>query len=458
MRWGRIAIIALLIGLPILASWVYRVWTSIPAKIVIAAGPADGRYLVVAHSLARALEQQYGIEVEVLETSGSLQNRQLIESGDADLALYQHGAGEDRPDRESTDGSALKSIGNVYSEVVHVIGRDGISLETPDDWRALRIAVGASDSGDYTTSLALLKHLNLTESDVDARHPTYPEMIEQLRAEGLDAAVVTMGLGAPALESLLGDPENPAARLHSIPFRDAFAANRRSAIPFEIPRGLYHTRAPAEPKEVIETIAFRAQLLIHGRSRVALSEAVTEVLLSERFQVDANLNELFKEGAEFARESPEFPLHRGAVNIYDPNLKPLLNSDFVESLEGLRSFIVSLVITGYVLFRWYRERRRRKQEHRMDRYIQRVLVIEQQQLDCDQVAGRDDTEKLQKLLDDVTQLRQDALGVFSAHEINEDRAVDCFIEMCHALSDKINAKLTRQRLDAGFRKLARMDE
>jgi hypothetical protein len=50
------------------------------------------------------------------------------------------------------------------------------------------------------------------------------------------------------------------------------------------------------------------------------------------------------------------------------------------------------------------------------------------------------------MLDQVTELRQEALSEFTAHELNEDRAVDCFIEMCHALSDKINAKLTRATL------------
>ncbi len=35
----------------------------------------------------------------------------------------------------------------------------------------------------------------------------------------------------------------------------------------------------------------------------------------------------------------------------------------------------------------------------------------------------------------------------SAHELTEDRAGDSFVSMCHALSHKINAKISRQRLD-----------
>ena len=62
-------------------------------------------------------------------------------------------------------------------------------------------------------------------------------------------------------------------------------------------------------------------------------------------------------------------------------------------------------------------------------------------------------DALQKMLDDVTFLRRDALSEFSAHELKEDRATDCFLEMCHSLSDKINAKLSRQRLDQRMNEL-----
>ena len=48
----------------------------------------------------------------------------------------------------------------------------------------------------------------------------------------------------------------------------------------------------------------------------------------------------------------------------------------------------------------------------------------------------------------MTFLRQTALREFSIHELNEDRGADCFIEMCHDLSNKINAKISRQRLDS----------
>ena len=104
---------------------------------------------------------------------------------------------------------------------------------------------------------------------------------------------------------------------------------------------------------------------------------------------------------------------------------------------------MSLLAAGWLLRRWWVRRQIRSQEHRLDRYIRELLNLEQAQMEVDGEGGPEESKTLQSMLDRVTVLRQEALAEFTAHELSEDRAVDCFIEMCHALSDKINAKLTR---------------
>ena len=42
----------------------------------------------------------------------------------------------------------------------------------------------------------------------------------------------------------------------------------------------------------------------------------------------------------------------------------------------------------------------------------------------------------------------------AACPVTEDRAAECFVQMCHALSNKINAKISRQRLDAKLSQIA----
>ena len=80
--------------------------------------------------------------------------------------------------------------------------------------------------------------------------------------------------------------------------------------------------------------------------------------------------------------------------------------------------------------------------------------IERRQMPLDESASGEDVGELQGLLDEVTSLRQEALSTFTAHHLNEDRGAECFIHMCHALSDKINSKLTRQQQSRLFGELA----
>jgi hypothetical protein len=51
-------------------------------------------------------------------------------------------------------------------------------------------------------------------------------------------------------------------------------------------------------------------------------------------------------------------------------------------------------------------------------------------------------------------LKQEAFRFFTAHEINEELAFSCFVQMCDGLTDKINAKLSRVRLHRRFDELS----
>ena len=136
--------------------------------------------------------------------------------------------------------------------------------------------------------------------------------------------------------------------------------------------------------------------------------------------------------------------------MYDP----AFDIHLVESLDAIYSLVASMLIATYFTVRWFTKRRASNRAHKLDKYVHSLLDIEQQQIGLDENPEVDDMKKLQELLDAVTILRQEALREFTAHELKEDRSVDCFIHMCHALSDKINAKISRQRMNQCFEGLA----
>ena len=448
MKYIKLVLAFALLAALLTGGLLYRAATRVPSRIVIAAGPAGGNYFQLSQEIATRLEQNLGTKVEVLESRGALDNLHRIQDGLVDFALYQPDTARGRDEEENPDAAAF--VANLYSEVLHIFAAPNSGIESAVDLRGKKVAIGSRDSGDFSINRTLLEHLGIGLNEINVVDVVYRDIPKLLQSGQLDAACMAGGLHSPAFVQTAAVP---GVRLIPIPFAEAMALHHVSTFPSSIPAGFYRSDAPVLPDSEIKTVSRRAKLLTRPDAPTVLVEAVTNVVMDEHFQRSNELHELFDKGKSFAMANPEFPIHPGAEHIYNPELKPLLNPDFVDATEGLRSFFFSLLVAGWLLARWLRERRLKQDEHELDQFVRRVLDIERRQLGLDEDESGNDVEQLQRLLDEVTQLRQEALGEFNAHSMNEDPSVACFVQMCHALSNKINAKLTRQRTDRQIRLL-----
>jgi TRAP transporter TAXI family solute receptor len=447
----RVAVVAALLLLPFIVRVLYVQLTALPDEVIVATGPADGRYRQIGEGLKAELRRRHPrMTVTLKETDCSLENLQLLQRGEVDFALYQTDTESILQEAPTAEHDEIAFVSNLYSEVAHFIVRNDSDINTPDDLRGHTVAIGQEKSGDYAMSQILLEHFGLDEQAVEVRRFDYVEIEKGLQDGSLDAAFITSGIRADVFKSLLADG---LCRLLDVPHTDVLSVRHLAVSPYVIPAGLYRPYAPAVPPQDIHTVTLRAQLLTRSDTSNGLVKEVTGIVLSERFVKQQELTELFADGNKFASDKPEFTPHPATAGVFDPHMRPLLNTDFVEATEGIRSFVVSFLIAGYLAFRWFRRYRIRGKEHRLDQYIRTMLELERKQLDLDQYDGSSDLEALQTLLDELTGLRQEALAELTAHELNEDRAAASFLEMAHALSDKINAKISRQRLDKRFQEL-----
>lgn len=445
-RWPkRAALLVCLVALPYLIHQCYVAWTGLPATVRIATGIEGGRYRTIADALGREISERGGVQVTMVETRGSIENLKRLEQRELELALFQ-------PEAVAPDSgvhSGIRSAGNIFSEAIVVLVRRNSGIRSISDFAAKRVSIGVPESGDRATSKLLIDHCGLSVADVDAREFDYPQIERGFREATLDAAIVTVGLEAEFLHRVARDG---LADVMALPYADALAARHLGMQKISIPAGAFCT-APPVPSSAITTVAVRSQLLTTVDVPDSLIDLVEEIITDQRFQRANRLRELFSEGPDFVTERTLFPLHDGTVHFFEPELKPILSADFVEATEGLRSFLVSIAVAGWLVWRWVKENRIRQQEHRLDRFIRELLDIERRQMDLDQWPSGEDSTKLNELLDEVTNLRQEALATLTSHELHDDPAAGVFIEMCHALSDKINAKLNRQRLDMQFQAL-----
>lgn len=119
-----------------------------PRKIVFAAGGREGAYYRLAQRYKDELAKS-GLEVEILETNGSVENLRLLEDARADIAFVQSGLkGQDRGD--------LRSLGAMFYEPVWVFVRGGQPEREFAGLVGKRVAVGEKGSGTLEVARTLL--------------------------------------------------------------------------------------------------------------------------------------------------------------------------------------------------------------------------------------------------------------------------------------------------------------
>ena len=267
----------------------------------------------------------------------------------------------------------------------------------------------------------------------------------------MDAAFITVGMQADVFRTLA---RSGRVRFLSVPNNEALATMELHLSPFQVPRGMYQFEGEAVPRADIQTVATGAHLIARNDLERGLVEKIIQEILKTPFQKENRLGELFEQGKAFAMSRPFFPVHDGALGVYNPESKNLLSTDFVEKWEGLRSFFVSLIVAGFFGYKWYQKRKDRMKDHKLDHYIHTVMEIERQQMSIEAEKPEEALKKLQSLLDQVTNLRQECFEDFSVHRLQDDQGTDCFLELCASMSEKLNAKMTRLRLGGEIARLA----
>ena len=222
----------------------------------------------------------------------------------------------------------------------------------------------------------------------------YTELIDAFGRDEVDAAFITVGMKADVFQTLA---INGKVLFLSIPNNEALAAMELHLSPFTVPRGIYQFDSKAVPRADIHTVATGAHLITRNDVESSLVEQITQEILKTPFQKQHRLGELFEQGKPFASARPFFPIHQGAKWVYEPDSRTLLKPELVDMWESMRSFFVSIIVAGFLGYQWYRKKKDRTKEGRLDYYVRNVIEIERQQMTLDTEKKGNDMEKLQRL-------------------------------------------------------------
>ncbi|NWL79875.1 C4-dicarboxylate ABC transporter substrate-binding protein [Pseudomonas taiwanensis] len=270
----KIMLLANLWLIPVMAALVgalfYFVAPPPPMHARLATGGPSGGYNAFGEKLKEELAKQ-GFELELVRSTGSLDNLAKLQSGEVDIALVQSGQELTLSPKQRQH---LHGLGVMYQEPLWLFKRKELDVDSMADLLQLRIAIGAPNSGTRSVSDALLAANQISPE----RYPPQWQPIS-----GSSAANALLG-GELDAGFFLGPAESAVVqRLAASPELDLVNLRRsaayRARLPYltklEVGEGLLNL-ASNSPSRDIRTLAPVATLVANDEFHPSLTPLILE--------------------------------------------------------------------------------------------------------------------------------------------------------------------------------------
>ena len=342
-----------------------------PSRITIATGGPNGAYYAYAQRYREILARE-GVTLEVLETAGSVENIELLESPEAgvQVGFVQGGTGS------FARGDSIRSLASLYYEPLWLFATPSINLAEPRSVIGKRMSIGPKGSGTRALVLELARDSGIGESDLNISELNGIAAANAVRDGSLDMMMLVASSTSELVQRLL---RADGVRLKSFPRVDAYTRRHRYLNKLTLPEGTIDLSENLPP-ENIQLLASTANLVadqdLHPALVDLLLQAATEVhgdgglfeqpraFPSPRylvFPLSHDAERFFKSGTPFLRRTLPF----WAATLIDRLLVMLL---------PLIAIVIPLMRIMPPIYKW-RVRRRAyrwyKELRKLERSIQR---------------------------------------------------------------------------------------
>lgn len=211
----------------------------------IAGGGTAGIYYNYGDQLAHALQRELGLDIEVAETQGSVDNLRRVGTGEALLGFAQ---GDTAADAIAGSGAfsqplEVRGAARVYDEYVHIVVPADSDVQRLSDFAGKAVSLGAPGSGVHVIATRVLEASGVGIASLD--NPALPldESIQAMVDGEIEGFFWVGGLPTPGIERL--QTELPI-RLVSIDADIVELVNAGHAGVYQLadfPLGIYGTEA-----------------------------------------------------------------------------------------------------------------------------------------------------------------------------------------------------------------------
>ncbi len=284
------------------------------AELTFTTGGTAGTYYAYGTVLAQYITAHTDLAVTAIAGNGSASNIDLLDLGDAQLALVQNdvaGYAYNGIRFEQYEGAPVDSftaLAALYDETVQVITCNP-DIKTVADLKGKNVSVGSAGSGTYFNAMDFLAAYDMTIDDITPQYLSFGDSAESLKDGKIDAAFVVAGAPTPAVTDLC-----TTKGAYLVALDDDHAAKLAEINPAYgktvIPAGTY-----AGIDEDIVTVGVKATIIANGD--VSDDDAYT--IVSTIFENKDAITEAHAKGAELDLTYASvcgLPYHAGAAKYF----------------------------------------------------------------------------------------------------------------------------------------------
>lgn len=357
----------------------------VPRTFKLAAGSPTGAYYAFATRYAEILAR-HGIHVEVVQTSGSVENAALLadEASGVDVAFIQGGTVGRRPEGD------LLGLASLYYEPLWVFQRADAKIEHLADLAGKKVAIGPEGSGTRTLALQILKANGVTDQTASLLETSGEAAEAQLLAGELDAVFMVASLQAPLVDRMLRDK-----RLAIFSFTRSAAYTRRFRFlsGVQLPEGMVDFDANL-PRQTVDLVAPAATLA----AREDFDSALIDLLLQAAEEVHGEGDYFAKRGEFPSADYLELPLSPDADRFFKygpPFLQRYLPFWLATMVDRLKVMLLPLLVLLIPMFKLVPPTLRWKTRRKIIRWYRQLreidLEIEADAADIDKLTAEIDT-------------------------------------------------------------------
>ena len=310
-----------------------------PDTVTISTGGKNGAYYHYAQRYKEILKRNK-ITVNIVESSGSLENIQRLQEGKVDIAFVQGGTSSDQPD--ANPDNPLLSLGSLYYEPIWIFLANTFNPETLADFKQRKLAIGVEGSGTQMVTKQLLELNEIKPTNSQFVALSDKQSVKALIDGSIDAGFFVTSPDSAQIKELLNEKS-----VHLFSLKHALAYSRLLPFLSEVTLASGIIR-PAQnfPTENINLLAPTSNLVIHKD----LHPGVTVLILQAAQEIHSEASLFSPPNAFPATVNLVYPLSDVADRYYKTGPPFLLRYLPFWAAVMIDRFIVFLVPLLAVLF------------------------------------------------------------------------------------------------------------